>query len=153
MSLRNGKDLTQEGRWCFSWSINCSLKSNQKCFRWKRGEQDEVCQITQELNRKSVATGLMKWWIQILHFWFKSLSACTHEVKTEVQQWVSSALSKILKPFPFCILVCGAGELVKIDVIMNTDSTVRFWSTMEYSGKWCLHFFSVAAIQKTVAMQ
>jgi len=61
--------------WPFSWSIHCSLKPHQKRSPWKRGCQEailkegkqgekyELCQITQELDWKSVATGLMEGWI------------------------------------------------------------------------------------------
>ena len=61
--------------WPFGWSICCSLKPHQKSSPWKDGcqeaipkegkwgERAEVCQMTQELDRKSMETGLMKWWI------------------------------------------------------------------------------------------
>lgn len=49
----------------------------------KHGEETEVCQITQELDWKSVSTGLMEWWIKICHPY-----VCMEELGR--QYWVST---------------------------------------------------------------
>lgn len=51
----------------------------------RSGSVTEVCQITQEMDWKSVAGSLKEWWMPMWEFWFKWSSICTEEIRRDTE--------------------------------------------------------------------
>lgn len=82
----------------------------------KRGEKNEVCQMTQELDWK--AAGLLKWWIQIL-------GLNHHQIPRGQETGTTVCVSRHLynKVEPLSWFGTAFGDLVKDEGIMNTEKS------------------------------
>lgn len=73
--------------WCSDTSGPPVVAATVHWSLLRSGSVTEVCQITQEMDWKSVAGSLKEWWMPIWEFWFKWSSICTIAICKTQYSW------------------------------------------------------------------